>query len=54
MSARVSLCLTKCTDEGAFADWHEAVRALRQHGTHGFGCIQFVAAEAYIGSRDVA
>lgn len=49
--SRVTLCLTKCGDEGKYVDWFEAVRALRQHADHSYGCIQFVAAGAYVGSK---
>lgn len=52
---RTRVCLTKCTDEGEFTDWYEAVRALRQHENHEFGCIQFVTATAYLlGSASAA
>ncbi|MFI6368732.1 hypothetical protein ACIBG0_39125 [Nocardia sp. NPDC050630] len=55
MSARVSLCLSKCSDDGRYANYDEAYRALRQHGDHVYGCTQFVAAEAFMqGSRNVA
>lgn len=53
MRTRKSLCLTKCGDEGSFVDWFEAVRALRQHEDHSYGCTQFVAAGAYmLGSKE--
>ena len=55
MSTRVSLRRTSCDAEGGYADYSEAYRAVRQHSTHSFGCIQFVSATAYLqGSADVA
>ena len=55
MSARVSLRRSRCTDEGEYEDYDEAFYAERLHSNHGYGCIQFVAATAYLlGSRNAA